>query len=334
MPSTTRVTRREALRIFAIAGVAGVTAYKIGFQLFGDLPSVTESRYLMGTLINLTVASTDRQAARQAVSLCLDRMQTLERLLSVYNDQSQVIQLNQGGSIRHPDTALLELVEVSHALSEQTGGAFDITIKPLADIYQEAFMSSGTLPSAQIIDQARHRVGYQALQGDRHSLGFLKKGMALTLDGIGKGYIVDQGVKALRDQGFEQVLVEAGGDLMGLNPAQASWTVGVQSPRGSGLVTRFKIHNQGVATSGDYLHSYTPDSRHHHIIDPRTGYSSQELASATVRAPSAWLADGLATGLMVLGMEEGMTLIRDRMDCEAYLITKDMQTTMSPGFLG
>jgi thiamine biosynthesis lipoprotein len=153
--------------------------------------------------------------------------------------------------------------------------------------------------------------------------------MSITLDGIAKGYIVDAGVKILRGHGFENVLVEAGGDLLasGYKAAEVPWKIGIQSPRKgrSGLMQILSVKNQGVATSGDYMQSYSPDFANHHIIDPRCGRSPREIASVTVIAPTATLADGLSTTLMVLGPEAGTRLMKHFPDCEAYLIGKDLK---------
>jgi thiamine biosynthesis lipoprotein len=86
----------------------------------------------------------------------------------------------------------------------------------------------------------------------------------------------------------------------------------------------FSVENQGVATSGDYMQSYSTDFSHHHIIDPRCGISPGELASVTVLAPTAALADGLSTTLMVLGPEAAVGLMKHFPDCEAYLVAKDL----------
>ena len=108
----------------------------------------------------------------------------------------------------------------------------------------------------------------------------------------------------LKQHGFVNVLVEAGGDLMaaGMKDEKRPWRIGVQSPRPDADMAqmRFSLSNRAAATSGDYMQAFTSDLRQHHIIDPRTGYSAPDLASVTVTAPTAMLADGLATAVMVL----------------------------------
>jgi thiamine biosynthesis lipoprotein len=160
--------------------------------------------------------------------------------------------------------------------------------------------------------------------------------MSITLDGIAKGYIVDQGVAVLKDFGFQDVLVEAGGDLLasGEKSPSSLWKIGIKSPRQEqgGIIARFSIRDRAVATSGDYLQPFVRDLSQHHLLDPRTGYSSPRLASASVLAKTATFADGLATAVMVLGPEAGLALIEELSGCEAYLVTKNLQTFQSKGF--
>ena len=198
----------------------------------------------------------------------------------------------------------------------------------MVDLYAHHKATFNDLPSPEAIQETRKLVDYQNLAIEEKKVRFTKTGMSITLDGIAKGYVVDRGVEMLRRHGFENVLVEAGGDLLasGSKGSKAPWKVGIQSPRKDhkGLMHTFSVENQGVATSGDYMQAYSTDFSHHHIIDPRSGISPRELASVTVIAPTAALADGLSTTLMVLGPEAGTRLMKHFPDCEAYLVAKDL----------
>jgi FAD:protein FMN transferase len=145
---------------------------------------------------------------------------------------------------------------------------------------------------------------------------------------------VDAGVASLRMQGFENVIVEAAGDLLaaGERGLQAPWRIAIRPPReGMSQLPVLNIKNQAVATSGDYLQAFTADYSSNHILDPRRGFSSTGLSSATIVAPTASLADGLATAVMVLGVRDGLELLKTFPGCEAWLIDKDLQSTCSPG---
>lgn len=313
----------------AVAGAAwqlGVRGWQTG------LASVSVSRVLMGTVVNLTVLGEDRAAAETAVTATLDHMSDLESILSRHQPGSELSQLNQHGRVANASQPLLDLLQQARQLSEQTGGAFDISVKPLSDVYQ-AHAKRGELPSAATVARTLPLVDYRAVQVNGRDIQLARSGMGITLDGIGKGYIVDAGTAVLKQHGFVNVLVEAGGDLMasGVNSRQQAWRIGLQPPRPQveTSTARFSLHNQAAATSGDYMQPFTADLSQHHILDPRTGYSAPEFASVTVIAPSAMLADGLATAVMVMG-EDGLALVEHMAGCEALAVTKDGSVTPQP----
>ena len=112
--------------------------------------------------------------------------------------------------------------------------------------------------------------------------------------------------------------------------------IGIRNPRpeeASNLIT-IEMSNKAVATSGDYMQPFTANMRHHHIIDPRSGISPPELASATVCAPTVAMADGLATAAMVMGPEQALVTLESLPDCEGFFIGKDLQQYRTKGFLG
>ena len=208
-----------------------------------------------------------------------------------------------------------------------------MTVKPLLDLYQKAQPEQ---PSDELVQAALALVDYKNLMISDEEISFAVPGMAITLDGIAKGHVVDVGVARLRELGFENVFVEAGGDLMasGQKAAQTVWEVGVQSPRMSEnhLLASFGVSDQAVATSGDYMQYFSTDMSRHHILDPHSGYSAPYLSSATVVAPSCAQADTLATALMVMDQGAGVALVDTMPDVEAMLVTKDMQIIRSKNF--
>jgi FAD:protein FMN transferase len=331
------ITRRGFLRIVAAGAIGGLAVrYQWAAQASGRGQSVQATRVLMGTIVNLTLISEDPPTARAAIEATLNRMSAAEQMLSRFNPAGALSQLNQTGQLESPPPELLDVLRQAHAAGVRSAGAFDVTIKPVLDLYQRAQARGEPLPAPEAVQAARERVDYRKLLIDDAAIRFDQPGMGVTLDGLAKGYIVDRGVQELARLGFAQVLVEAGGDLMsiGAKGENAGWTVGVESPRRSrpGVQATFRLRDHAAATSGDYQQPFTPDFRLHHILDPRTGQSPLELASATITAPTAALADALATTVMVLGSERGLQLIAGLPDVQAYLITKDLRTLQSPGF--
>jgi thiamine biosynthesis lipoprotein len=290
----------------------------------------------MGTIVTLTISAPDLDSSRAAASAALDRMSRLERVLSRFIPGNPVSQLNRTGVLDDPDADLVHVLRAAREMSLLTQGAFDITIKPVLDLYQAARARGGAIPAAGAIREALRLVDYRAVEVFDDRVALIVPGMQVTLDGIAKGYIIDAGVQELRRQGMESVLVEAGGDLrVGAPKAHGvPWTLGIQAPREAAgtLAAVFALSDQAAATSGDYMQPFTPDCRQHHILDPRTGESPPALSSATVVAPSAALADALATAVMVLGNQAGLQVVAGLPGCEASTIAKDLRLRQTPGF--
>lgn len=323
------------MQIVAVAGAA-TACWQLG--LFGatkSLQSARRSQPIMGTVLNLTVYGPDRDRCEEALTQTIATMQGLEAKLSRHMATSELALLNRNGFLEIPGTDLLQVVTMADDISRKTSGAFDVTMLPLLLLHEEIRGNNDHVDSNRLL-QAKKAVGYEKLVHDGAGLRLLDAGMGVSLDGIGKGYIVDRGVAALKALGFHNVYVEAGGDLMvsGQKDAENPWRIGIRNPRPQQehkLVT-LAVSDKAVATSGDYLQAFTPDLRHHHIIDPRSGFSPPELASCTVTAPTVALADGLATALMVLGKADSLDLVESMDGCEAYMVGKDLKISHTTGF--
>ena len=325
-------TRRDVLRFIAFAAAGGI-ARGLGARARGQV--VVRSRVLMGTHIHLTVLAADREAGEAAALATLERMAALEAQLSRYRPQSEVSRLHASGRLEVASDALLDVLRLADRVWRLGDGAFDLTVQPVLDLHRAALGAAAAGPAPAAIEQALARVDQRAVRVDGRSVSLSNSNVRLTLDGIGKGYIVDRGIEVMRAHGFTDVFVEAGGDLVarGTRAAGVPWRIGIRNPRrGLALQARFSASDRAVATSGDYVQSFTPDHAQHHIIDPRTGYSAPELASSTVIAPDAATADALATLTMVLGSRRGRALLEDLSGCEGYFVSKQLEVTRTSGF--
>lgn len=334
---TSRVNRRGFLQIVAVAGAAAA-CWKFG--LFGShkpLQVARRSQPIMGTVLNLTVYGPDRHSCEEALNQTISAMQSLERKLSRHMADSELSELNRSSVLKNAGKDLLEVLTLAQKISHKSSGAFDVTVLPLLQLH-EKIMGNNDHPDPQQFSSARHLVGYDKLRldMDTRTITLTEKKMGISLDGIGKGYIVDQGVTALRKHGFNNVYVEAGGDLMvsGLKENKVPWRIGLRNPRREPhqQLTTVSVSDKAVATSGDYMQAFTPDLKHHHIIDPGSGFSPTELASCTVTAPNVALADGLATAIMVLGKDNSLDFIEPMEGCEAYMVSKNLQHFHTSGF--
>src|SRR5690554_6296563 len=211
--NTQRVTRRNFLRIVGASSVVGLTALALGRneRTAASPRTVTDTRLSMGTIVNLALVTDDVQAGQAAINACFDQMSDLEAVFSRYQPASQLSRLNRDGSIAAADSQLLHVLREAKRISVLTDGAFDITVKPLVDLYQGSMDAGLGLPSEASIAFAMKRIGHQYLEIANQTVSFAQPGMSITLDGIAKGYIVDEGTRILREHGFHNVLVEAGG---------------------------------------------------------------------------------------------------------------------------
>ncbi len=336
MSGDKRLDRRQFLRILAACG-AGALVFRGGWDALTAGPKkVTETWLLMGTVVYLTIVADESGVAEAAARACWSRMSTLEAMLSRFQPRSEVSRLNSAGRLEKPSEPLLTLLEESHAMSLGSDGAFDITIGPLVELYQ-AHAAQGSLPSADAVRETLRLVDYRRIARDSSTVVLTRSGMRITLDAIAKGYIVDAGVAELRAHGMCNVLIEAGGDLMasGRKAPNTPWEVGIESPRAGhqGFMATCGLVDRAMCTSGDYQQYYSSDHREFHVLDPRRGHSPRQLASASVSAPTAMLADALATTCMVLGPQESLQLLERLPGCEAYMVTKDLRTIVSSGFV-
>jgi thiamine biosynthesis lipoprotein len=319
--------RRDFLKISAVASAALAGAGCAGRRWLTGAPvTVRDTRLLMGTIINMAVVAPSEGAGQDAIEAAFGEMARLIGIFDHRQPSASLAKLNKNGRLASAPPELSEVLACAVRYGDLTGGAFDVTIKPVLDA-----VAAGRLPA-----KAKDLVDYRKIRMDGSNVELAQAGMAVTLDGIAKGYIVDKAVDVLDGLGFVNVLVEAGGDLRGLGAASDHpWRVGVQDPRDAddgGLLTSFDLDPAAAATSGDYRNAFTADRSVFHIIDPASGASPGELASATVLAPSAVDADALSTSLMVLGAKHGLRLVSHLRGVEAIVVTRDWAVMRSSGF--
>lgn len=321
----------SSLGLGSVAALAG----------FGAVASVAHARELqpfslsgraLGTKVSLLVLDHDAARAKNALADALAEVQGVDKLMSLYRDDSQVVALNRAGEVLAPDARLVEVLRYSQDLADRAGGAFDVTVQPLWDAFTQA-KARGGLPSADAVRDAGALVGWRDLDVSDEAVRLRRPGMAVTLNGVAQGYAADRALLAIRRHGIEHALIDAGEfDTLGRKQNDKPWVLGVQDPRESEkLAARLGVDGRALATSGDYETWFTPDFVNHHIFDPKTGHSPLELASTSVLAPTALQADGLSTAFMVLGAERSLALAATLPGVDALLIGKNGQRWQTPG---
>jgi thiamine biosynthesis lipoprotein len=268
-------------------------------------------------------------------------IERIEKKLSVRMKDSEITEINQSAGKRplKVDDEMYLLIQESKRFSEMSGGAFDISVEGLKDIWD--FNRPGFRePGPDRVKKGLERVDYRKIRlNQRDSTVFLEEGgMEISLGGIAKGYAVDRAVRILRESGIKGGIVSAGGDLLafGRKGNGEVWRVGVRNPRDhSKNICVLPVSNLSVATSGDYERYRMADGKRvHHIIDPRTGYPSAGCMSVTVVARSAMTADALATAVFVLGPEAGLALLEELPGVEGIVVDSDGKITASKGLAG
>lgn len=289
----------------------------------------------MGTSYHIKIIS-PRASEMTAVQKRIDsRLEELNQSMSTYRKESEISRFNHLADVGTPFAVSADFLKVmlaADAIYELTGGAWDGTVYPLVNLW--GFGRSGPIesaPSQSAITAALEMVGFQHL--DVSPRGYLKKHhpkVTVDLASIAKGYGVDVVSEVIYGLGYQNYLVEIGGEVFAAGRRQDGkpWKVGVNRPyKGAPAAQVYKalnLEDRAMATSGDYRNYVEIDGRtYSHIIDPRTGYPvNNGVVSTSVVAPNCTLADGLATALMVMGPQVGVRLLNELEKVEGLIIVR------------
>jgi len=330
------ISRRQFLRISAVAGVSLALSGTVLKTLLesSELHKIRQTKTQLGTLVTISVIHPDAMIARQMMTDTFDEIERLEAIFSRHRPNSPVARLNRDGSIIDAPLETLEVIQQSIDYSKLTSGAFDITMKPLLDLVERQFQISDSPPDQSAVDHTLPLVSFQNVAVNGTRIELKNPGMAITLDGIAKGYIVDRTVTFLNRLGAENVLVDAGGDMRMTGVGSGGeWKIAIEDPRDAGsFLGSVELKDRSIATSGGYINYFSADLRSHHIIDPRSGISPDHTSAVTVIAKSAMEADALSTAAFVLGSNAGIELLSQIPEVEGIVIGKDQTITKSSGF--
>jgi thiamine biosynthesis lipoprotein len=293
----------------------------------------------MGSELRLTAFTADDAAAERAFEDVFREFERLDALMSVWRPGSELLRVNAAAGERAVAVSpeVRETLRTARQISEWTGGKFDVTFGALSDIWKFDHDQDNTIPDAAAIRARLPLIDYRQIEIDdaAGTVFVRRKGMRVHLGGIGKGYAVDRAVATLRRAGMRDFLIQAGGDLYaaGLKDGRP-WRLGINDPRrpaGRSFAT-LDLSDGTFSTSGDYARSFVKDGvRYHHILDPATGQPARGCRSVTIVANSALLADGLSTGVFILGPGQGMALIERLPDVEGVIVTAKNEVLVSSG---
>lgn len=321
MRDDTHPTRRRALRIFAaVAGlplvIAGVRATAAKAQVVGWQGEV------LGTASELTLWHTDPAFARATLIKVRGEVDRLERIFSLYRSDSEIARLNAEAKLVRPSSELRALIEEGQRFSELSGGAFDISVQPLWRLYEAHFWSQSEVQpdiTARARDVAHTLVDYRRIDAGAASIGFMRAGMAITLNSIAQGCITDVIADVLRNEGFDSAVVDLGEfRTLGRQPDGRPFRLGIRNSNST-----IELEDMALAVSGGYGTTFEASGRFHHIFDPKTGASASGLTDVAVIGPRATAANGIATAICAGGEDIAPVLLAAYPDMRAILTRTD-----------
>lgn len=268
----------------------------------------------------------------------------VDTIFSLFKENSLLSRFNHGEDKGKGNTLFAEVIKLSLEISNETEGAFDITVAPLVNAWGFGFKNKQPLSNQQV-DSLQKLVGYQHLSFNGKELTKDIPNLQIDCGAIAKGYAVDRIAKLLSDKGCQNYMVEIGGEVVvkGNNDKGEKWKIGINKPTQHALPTEedlqtlLSLTNCGIATSGNYRNFYIKDGKKYaHSIDPKTGYPVQHsLLSATVITQSCAKSDALATAFMVMGLDKAKAFVETHKDIQVYFIYADekgnYQVWMSDG---
>ncbi len=309
----------------------------IVIQCDGRIQKYSETRFKMGTVVQITVFEKNKEAAHQQINQGFAEIDRIAEKFWEGNPDSDIYKFNhrKTDSVR-VSAEVAALVARAREISKKTHGAFDMTVGTLKDLYNFK-RGEEKIPDSTAVVETLQQVGYDKLKINLSENMLISDNRIFTLltGAIVKGYAAERAAWIITEANRFGVLVNAGGDIRATKRwDNKKWVVGIQDPKNKGqLLGTLSIHEGAVVSSGDYEQfSIIDGKRYHHIINPLTGFSAEQSHATTVIAPNAELADALATGLFVLGPTKGMAVLEKYPDVECLWVDRDGNIIKSDGF--
>ncbi len=301
---------------------------------------VERSRKVMGTMVSITVWTSQDVQTVAAIDEALAEFERLDRLMTTWTRTSDVSRINAAAGNGKPIRVAPEVFAcIARGVegSRVSEGAFDLTVGAFAGVWKFDEDNDGTIPPGELVEERRALVDWRDIVLDRkaRTVRLRRPGQKITLGGIAKGYAVDRAAAILQRRGLVDFIVQAGGDLfVSGQRGDRRWRVGIRDPRGprEAFFAALEIKDHTFSTSGDYERFTVKDGRrYHHILDPRTGYPAMAARSVTVLAPDATTAEVLSKTLFIWGPARGLELVEKLPDVEAVIVDADNQLHVSTG---
>ena len=285
----------------------------------------------MGTMFQLVIYGEEEQAVKAAAAAAFARIDELNATLSDYDRKSELSKLSDaagnGQWVKVSDD-LWTVLRISDEYSRKSGGAFDITVGPVVQLWRWA-RRNRQMPSAERLRAAVAAVGHEKIEYDTksQSVRLTQPNMRLDAGAIGKGYACDEVIKLLKAKGFSRVMIDGGGGVVvgDAPPGRAGWRIGIASldPRNEPPSQYVILKNAAISTSGDaWQFVELEGKRYSHIVDRNTGLGLTDHSSVSIVAPTGTLSDVLSTTVAVLGPEKGLQFVEKIEGVAAFIVRK------------
>ncbi len=306
-----------------------------GTQRSSSSVVVKRTQMQMGTLVTITSVAPDRQMAQAAASAGFQEIHRLEKLLSTWIEDSELSRVNAAAGAEavmvSPET--MQVLKDSEKIARLTDGGFNILVGPAVDAW--SVLDRQEVPSGAQLAGLRPLTDRRGLSLDeeRGAVKLAKAGMRVDVGGIGKGFAADMAVAAMQKAGATAGVAALSGDIrtFGRLPDGMKFPFGIRHPRHEEAVLAFiDLQDEAISTAGDYERYFERDGvRYHHILDPITLQPARDCQSVTVVARDGMTADGLDTGIFVMGRERGLELVERLPGVGAVIVDRDGKVWVS-----
>jgi len=297
---------------------------------------VSEISYAMGTVFEIKVNGKNTGGH---VKAALDKINEISNSINYYDDKGEISTINNMAGISAVAVShdTFDLIDKALRVCRQTGGAFDITIGPLVDIWNFNSRSHADIPAGNELVYAQHLVNYGnvLINPQNETVKLLYPGMKIDLGAAGKGYAISKARSILVERGVKSAIISAGSSIAVIGDNKGKpWRIGIKDPRhpDETVGTVSLTGGQAVSTSGDYERYFEiGGKRFHHILNPNTGMPADECRSVTIISDDASQADMLSTAVFVMGPKRGLDLVNSLKNVYAVVIDRQGGIITSPG---
>lgn len=301
--------------------------------------TTSQTDFLLDTFVSVTLYGESDQALLKKP---FERIRELDKQLTAFDSESDLWLIKENAGIQAVEVSAdtFKIIKESLEYSKLSQGKFDVTINPLVELWAIHSPEVKNPPREDQINEALSKINFEKIKLDENqkTVYLTEAGMSINLGAIAKGYIADQMMTILKDQGVEHALINLGGNVLvtGGKDKNTPFGIGVEDPLnpGQGYIGLVSMASGSVVTSGNYQRYFTDleGRRYHHILDPDSGYPADTgINQVTVIAKESIDADALSTSLFLLGAEDGMELV-DKLDhIEVIFITENNEIILSEG---